>query len=186
MKRITKSIATIAGAVALTLGLSACEGDGNNVQANDQKKAASQLDIYQKNQPVPLFDWSQYRATLIDILNAQVHGQVTTSFFFNQGVDNPIHTCPSIGFPVPTTAQLTNPDQAFDWHETSAVLPQPEQSGVYTGDSSGTYAVCVAPSGQKYIKYWEGFIDTVGAPAHWEPGKGIVLDGDPTVKVTTK
>jgi hypothetical protein len=155
--------------------------------ANDQKVTNTQLDRYQKNQPVPQYDWSQYRQTVIDVENARVHGVATTTFFFNMGAREPFKSCPSIGFPVPSTAQLTNPDQVVAAPNTSSEsIGQAEPNGTYTGESSGTYVVCVAPSGTKYVTYWEGFVHTEGGAAHWDEKQGVVLDGEPTVKSKSK
>lgn len=163
--------------------------------ANDQKATNSQLDRYQQNQPIPASDWSQYRQTVLDVEAAQIHGVATTTFFFNQGTDKPIKVCPSIGFPVASTAQLTNPDQiSFGGRGDGSglsgeygVIAQQEPNGVYTGDSSGTYTVCVAGDGSKYISYWEGDVQAEGGAAHWDAEQGlIILDGAPTVEVTTK
>lgn len=179
-----RTLAAILAVPVLALSLSACEGDGSAVQA-DEEQANTQLARYQANQPVPLFDWSQYRQTLIDIESAQAHGVTTTTFFFNQGVPAPIKTCPSIGFPVPTTSQVTNPDQVIGSSSGHFIVAQMEPTGVYTGDSSGTYVVCVADDGTDYVTYWEGFVQTEGGPAHWDTDAGlIVLDGPPTVAVT--
>lgn len=151
----------------------------------DQRSTNSQLDRYQKNQPIPASDWSQYRQTIIDVELAQIHGVATTSFFFNLGTPNPVKTCPSIGFPVPTTAQLTNPDQVVSApNSQAAAIAQAEPNGAYSGDSTGTYVVCVAPNGTKYISYWEGDVETEGGSAHWDRMAGaIVLD---SASVTTK
>ncbi len=168
------------------LVLAACTGSGNDSINADQATTNKQLDRYQANQPVPAFDWSQYRQTIIDVENAQVHGVATTTFFFNMGVRQPIKVCPSIGFPVASTAQLTNPDQVvargYNGGTIDGVVGQQEPNGVYTGASTGTYVVCVAPSGVKYVTYWEGDVHTEGGPAHWDDAKGqIILDGTPTV-----
>jgi hypothetical protein len=102
------------------------------------------------------------------------------------GTNNPIKSCPSIGFPVASTAQLTNPEQLVGGSHNSntieGVIAQQEPNGVYTGDSSGTYVICVAPNGVRYITYWEGDVQTEGGPAHWDKAQGmIVMDGAPTV-----
>lgn len=180
--KIIAALLAASGALALT----GCESTPSTLKS-DEEQTATQLARYQKNQPVPQYDWSQYRQTLIDIQSAQVHGVATTSFFFNMGVANPIKSCPSIGFPIPTTAQLTNPEQTVYDYRDSPVLPLMEASGVYTGDSSGTYAICVADDGTAYASYWEGFIQTEGGPAHWDPvQQTIVLDGPPTVETTSE
>lgn len=182
-----------AAALPLAFALGACDSgtDSSTATQNDQAVTNSQLLRYQKNQPVPAFDWSQYRQTIIDVEQAQVHGTATTSFFFNLGTPNPIKSCPSIGFPVATTAQLTNPDQVElhqgNYNGGNVVISQQEPNGVYTGDSSGTYVVCVSKSGQKYVTYWEGDVQTEGGAAHWDRSQGqIVLDGEPTVKAKSR
>lgn len=180
MKRSIRnaSIAIILGLAAAGT-LVACD-DGKSGTAKDQAVVAGQLARYQKNQPVPTFDRSQYRQTLIDVETAEVHGTATTTFFFQQGVADPIMTCPSIGYPLASTAQLTNPEQAQSKYQTPYTLPQEETNGVYTGDSSGTFVVCVQSNGTKQIDYWEGFVYTTGGPAEWD-GTQVVTTGDSTV-----
>ena len=181
-----KKIVIIGAAIALPVLLGASSCDDQSAVNADETQTNSQLSIYQKNQPVPLHDWSQYRQTVIDMEAAQVSVVATTSFFFNQGVEKPFKTCPSIGFPVPTTAQLTNPDQVVGGNGGGNVtVGQMEPTGVYTGDSSGTYVVCIAPNGDKYLSYWEGFVQTEGGPAEWIEGKGVVLTG-PATAVSTE
>ena len=177
--------------VALLLGmltgfLTACTPDTAESTANrDKAKSASQLARYQAVQPAPAFDWSQYRQTLIDVESAQVHGTLTTTFFFNQGVTDPVKSCPSIGFAVPSTAQLTAPEQVIYDEHGNVTTQQIESSGVYTGDSSGTYVVCISSAGIRYVTYWEGFVETEGGPADWNTKThSIETTGKPTV--TTK
>jgi len=185
VNRFTKiGLVTLAASAALLTG---CTAQKASVRA-DQNATNTQLSRYQANQPVPQFDWSQYRQTLIDVQMAQVHGVATTSFFFNLGTSKPIKVCSSIGFPVPTTSQLTNPDQVVPAPNSgSAAISQAEPNGTYTGQSSGTYVVCVADNGTKYVSYWEGDVQTEGGAAHWDDAAGrIVLDGKPTVVAKTK
>jgi len=183
---IIRRLPVLAVAVtAVTFLLAGCTSSRPGSIANDQRNTNSQLDRYQKNQPIPAADWSQYRQTLIDVELAQIHGVATTSFFFNLGTDNPIKTCPSIGYPVPTTAQLTNPDQVVAAPNTqAATIGQAEPNGAYNGPSSGTYVVCVTPSGTRYISYWEGDVQTEGGGARWNRVTGMIeLD---TATVITK
>jgi hypothetical protein len=177
-----KKLVAIAGITVATIGLAACESNSGNKEEQKQQ-AAIQTGMVNK-QPIPNFDFSQLRATLIAIENAQAHGVATTSFFYNQGVKAPVFSCPSIGFPIPTTAQLSNPWQIQWGSNSSGVVGQMEPTGVYNGDSSGTYVECVSPSGKQYAKYWEGYVSTIGGAAHFD-GNQEVLDGEPTV-VTKK
>lgn len=181
-----KLIAPLVVAATAVTALAACGQETQSATSKDQSVVADQLSRYQKNQPVPQFDYSQYRQTLIDVESAEVHGTATTTFFFHMGVQTPFTSCPSIGFPLPSTAQLTNPDQVerhYDNGGGNVVIPQQETNGVYTGSSTGTYVVCVQPNGTKRIDYWEGDVYTTGGPAHWD-GTKIVSDGTSTV--TTK
>lgn len=182
MRNWQKRAAT--GVIVVAIGALALTACTQSSTANDQQATNNQLNVYQANQPIPKADWSQYRQTVIDVEQAQIHGMATTTFEFNMGVADPIQVCPSIGFPVASTSQMTNPQQAVG---SGAVVAQAEPNGVFTGESSGTYIVCVAPDGAKYVDYWEGHVKTIGAPAHWDSvKKTIVLDGTPTVTANTK
>jgi hypothetical protein len=174
-----KKALTIVVAAAAVIGLSSCSQDDGSARSQEQATAAQQLDGFLKAQPVPTVNWSQLRQNLIELQTAQAETTATTSFFFNQGVEQPVMSCPSIGFPIPATYQLTNPDAVVDLgRETGAVtVGQLESTGVYTGDTSGTYVMCVSPAGEAYAFYWEGFVSTVTGPAKWD-GERIVLTGD--------
>lgn len=177
-----KKIAIIGAAIALPviLGASSCEQDSTKA---DRVVTDQQLKAYQQVQPVPLYDYSQYRQTVLDVLAAQVNGIATTSFFMLEGVTKPFDSCPSIGFPMPSTTQVTSPDQVLSNRD--AVVAQAEPNGTYTGNGSATYVVCVAPDGTKYIDYWEGYVKTKGGPAKWdEATQSIVLVGKPTTVAT--
>lgn len=169
--------------VAAALTLTACTGAGQpSAVRQDRETAAANLDRLNDAQPVPEFRWSQIRQNLIEINRSQAETTQTTSFFFNLGVAHPITVCPSIGFPIPTTAQLTNPSQhIFGNNGAAATIGQVEQTGIYTGDSTGTYVMCIDAQGRAYAQYWEGFVSTVAGPAEWDREAGTVrLIGPPS------
>lgn len=180
---------TAVAALAVTVAAVAA-GCNSAPSANrrDQAATGNQLSIYQTNQPIPQSVWSQYRQTLVDVEQAQIHGVATTSFFFNLGSSAPYKTCASIGFPVASTSQLTNPQQTVtSGQDGIAAIGQMEPNGTFTGESTGTYVTCVAMNGMKYVSYAEGYVDTEGGPAHWDKAAGaIVADGAPTVTTTGK
>lgn len=169
-----KKLAVIAVAL-LALVAAGCSSGGANTK--DRTTAAQQLSTFQKNQPVPSFTFSQLRQNLIEIETAQSQTTQTTSFMFNQGVAQPVTVCPSIGFPMPSEDQLTNPESKVPNHDVA--LPQIEANGVYTGASTGTYVICVNAQGQPYAVYWEGFVQTVTGPAAWKDGS-VQLVGSPS------
>lgn len=175
-KLTTTTLAVILGTFVLAAG--SCQTDKTEVRKADERAAVDQLAQYQQAQPVPLFSSSQLRQNLIEIETAQVNATVTTSFFFNLGVADPIHACASIGFPIPGSYQLTNPDQkAGD----GVTVAQIEANGVYTGDTTGTTVICIDSQGRGYAHWWEGFVSTVAGPAEWSDGQ-IVLTGEPTAE----
>jgi hypothetical protein len=184
-----KAIAVLVLAAVASLSACTSSSPAKNVTKSDQQQGADQQQIYRTNQPIPKYDWSQYLQTLIDMEGAQVHGVATTSFFFNAGVRDPIEVCPSIGFQVPSTSELTNPLQLVSngdysnggTYFQSGVIGQQDPNGAFTGNSSGSYVVCVGPGGRKWYQDAEENAHVVGGPAHWDPTKGIVMDGVPSV-----
>lgn len=169
-----RKLTTLLLAGLLVLGLASCEQEDARVA--DERASEKVLLNLQDAHPVPLFQRSQLRQNLVEIVTAQAETTQTTSFFFNMGVTDPIMACPSIGYPIPSTAQLTNPMQLA---HNSTVIPQVEPSGVYTGESTGTYVICIDAQGRGYAVYWEGFVQTVSGPAEWADGQ-VKLVGAPS------
>lgn len=184
--KIRKAALAAAGAVAVVLGVAACNGSANSA-GQQQENATSRQDLstYEQAQPAPHFPYSQIRATAIAVEASQALGEQTTSFFFNQGVRNPIFQCPSIGDPVPNTAELTNPQQVYnDGYPNggqAVTIGNIDPNGLYSPTSStGTNVMCVNGQGQQYLQYWEGFVDTVNGAATWDAATGqIVVTGQP-------
>lgn len=173
---------TIAAAIAVAAAftLTACEGS----RSEESKVAEQQLEQFLQSQPIPIFNSSQLRQNLIDIETAQANATITTSFFFNLGIPDPVHVCPSIGFPIPGTFQLTAPEKGVWSAGDDFALPQLEANGVYTGDTSATTVICIDSEGRGYAHWWEGFVSTVAGPAEWRDGQ-IVLVGEPSAKFST-
>jgi hypothetical protein len=182
-RKIVAGLATLA--VVGGVALSAC-GPGSSPQntENSEQQADSQSLI--TNQPIPHYNFSQIRQTLIDAENASADTTQTTTFFFQMGDPNPINSCPSIGFPVATNAELSNPDQVVGApNNSSAVTGQQDPDGIYSSPStSGTDVICTLNGGQHYLEYWEGDVYTVGGLASWDPSTHAVsVTGAPTANV---
>jgi hypothetical protein len=163
-RRHLASLAALAAAGALVL--TGCTGSSSG-NAADRRTSNSILRQYEISQPVPKFPWSQIRQTAIDVETAQARTTQTTTFFFNQGVADPVQSCPSIGFPVASTTQITNPLTPTGYQDSSTVA-QIDPNGIYSGDSSGTYVLCVGGAGKTYGVYWEGFVYAVTGPATFD------------------
>lgn len=169
-------------ALPALLVLGACGSTASSI-TTDQKSSNSQLSTYQRNQPVPKGNYSEMRATVIAVEEAEIAGTATTTFFYNQGSPVPIKSCSSIGYPVPATTQLTNPEQVSrDGNGGGNVtLPQSDPTGVFSGSTSGTFVVCVQADGTKRVDYWEGYVETEGGAAKVD-SSGVIHDsGSSTV-----
>jgi hypothetical protein len=182
-----KKMLALAGAGVLALSLTSCTGHTST--SSDQQRSAQALNALDKSQPVPVFNYSQIRQTLIDAETAQSNTTQTTSFFFVMGVQNPVFSCPSIGYPVPETDQITNPEQV-KWDEpndnTPYTLPQIDPNGIYGGNTNATFVICVGPNGDKFLEHAEEDVHTVSGPAVWDSATHqIKITGTSTVKVHT-
>lgn len=194
MNRITK-VSVVAGITTAGMVIASCSSNPEMSPAGRREQAnqANIQDMRDRNQPVPQFPISEKRGVAIDIAKAQQQGVATMTFFFTQGVPDPSFQCPSIGYPLPGTTQLTNPQQliyASNGSGGSAMetLHQMDPDGTYVGETSGMYVECVAPNGKSYVVHdGLGTPRTIGGPAHWDYDKHtIVLDGDPTATTTKK
>jgi hypothetical protein len=108
----TRTVALLA--VSAVIGLAGCTSTARpSSVAKDKSLANQQLSRLSTAQPAPEFPYSQIRQNLIEIDTAQANAVQTTSFFFNFAQD-PIASCPSIGYPIASTTQLTNPLQEID------------------------------------------------------------------------
>jgi hypothetical protein len=181
-----KIIGFIAVAVA-AFSLSACSGstDAPSATQVEQQSSAQGLNKLLMAQPVPQYDYSQIRQTLVDAETAQAQATQTTTFFFNQGVQDPVFICPSIGFPVPGTDQITNPNQIIQdrgqYGGGNAVISQIDPNGVYGGNTSATLVLCVNGQGKAYLHHAEEFAHAIAGPAVWDYTHHIIkITGDPT------
>lgn len=165
-----------------------CGNHSSGATKQEQKQQNAISKTLVQNQPLPQFNYSQLRQNLIEVETAEAQGVQTTTFFFNQGSRDPIQTCPSIGAPISTTMQLSNPLQLASIggdHGGTGAIQNLEPTGVYTGDSTGTYVMCIGSDGKPYANYWEGFVQAVFAPAVWDDATHQVkITGPATFKFT--
>jgi hypothetical protein len=185
-----KIITSIVAAGALAAALTACTGAPNAQQQEDQQQQQDAKSL-EASQPIPHYNYSQIRQTLIDAETISADGTQTTSFFFQMGDADPVFSCPSLGMPVANTAQLSNPLQPYQGSantDGSDVVAQIDPNGIYAPSaSSGTYVVCVNGAGQNYLQYWEGDVMTVAAAAEWNAAThSLKVIGAPTAAIDAK
>lgn len=157
---VVASLALLSGTACRTSKQNKTAGKDH---ATEQKAVSDGFARQVNSQPVPVFDWSQVRQTLIDVEGAQATGALSTTAFYLEGIGL-IGWCPSIGSPVASTAQLSSSKQFVDLpgdHTNSLVeVDQGEPTGIYPGGSSGTWTVCLDDNGKKFAHYWEGYVSS--------------------------
>jgi len=178
--------------VFVLCGASSCSGQSQG-QATENKAQQQDETSLVNDQPVPHFNYSQIRATAIDAQTIAANGTQTTSFFFQMGSRDPVYSCPSLGMPVPVTAQLTNPNQVVTQDSQgngisgSATIGQMDPDGIYAPPAgAGTYVICINSSGARYLEYWEGDVMTVTSAATWnDQTHQVQVTGAPTAVIHT-
>jgi hypothetical protein len=186
-KKPTIGLAAAVAVAAVVLGTATACSSGNVGQQVENSQQQEDQAALEASQPLPYFNWSQYRQTLIDAETAEANNTQTTSFMFQMGTPNPVASCPSIGEPVANTASLSNPQQAVGVGNSGTTISQMDPNGVYTPtNSTGTYVICLANGGSKYLFYWEGDVMTVAGAAEWNSQThSVQVIGAPTAAVHT-
>lgn len=148
--------------VALALAVVAC--GPKTAATKDSETVNQQQNAYQVNQPVPRFDYSLERDTVIQLYQARNQALATYTVIVSDGTGDALFACPSIGFPIQADVQLTNPQMPYRWSETSSPtfsVDQPEPNGLYSSKATdGTWVRCVGPDGRTYPVYSEGKVLT--------------------------
>ena len=188
-RRTTAALAASAAiAVTVLCTASACSST-NSGQAQENTAQQADQAALEASQPIPRYNYSQIRQTLIDAETISANGTQTTSFFFQMGNQDPVYTCPSLGEPVANSSSLSNPQQGTGVSGVAGAIAigQMDPDGIYTPtSSSGTYVICLSASGQPYLDYWEGDVFTVSGAAEWdEATHSIKVTGAPTAAIRT-
>lgn len=193
MQRIIIVVAALASILA------ACTVPvNNNSQARDAQRTEQQQSIYEVNQPIPAFTYSQDRDTLIQIYRLRNEARLTYTTFHSMNDPQPVFGCPSRGYPIPADTQLTNPQQlAGAWVPSGSstgdtrsdgkggwvrwvdgVIELPEPNGIYSsGNTDGTWVLCIRPDGSVHPIYSEMKLQTFPFEVHWDAQQKMLVDG---------
>lgn len=177
--------------VFVALGADSCQGAAQQ-QNTETNQVDKQQALYLQVQPVPFFNFSVERDEYIQIYQARMRAVDTYSVVVSM-TGKVLWSCPSKGYPIPYTTQLTNPVREFDaginngW---AVVLNQAEPNGLFTGTTSATWVLCVrqTPGGGVQIvpTYAEPEVLSFSHPVQIVDGN-IVDPGQPaSVSITIK
>jgi hypothetical protein len=168
---------------ASVFGLAACAQGANSQEA---AQVSSQQDIYNKNLPVPTFQYSQERAALIQLYNQRVKGTLNTWTVWMSYSGVPLGMCASKGFPLPYSTELTNPSQVVNGgsNYSGVAVGQMDPNGVYPSQNAlATWVMCLSPDGAVHPQYIETLVTAFTYPVEIQNGK-VVQTGAATVEST--
>lgn len=170
--RIFKFITVVAaiGLSSMCIGANGCSADSTEHEAVDEQQS-----LYVRNQPIPRFPWSLERHLLIQLYQTRNQAVTTYSYVINQYTGRISWSCQSLGFPIPATTQLTNPQRVASQN---AVIPQPEPNGVFAPpDTNGTWVMCAGEGGSLEPAYIEEHVLTFTRPMEEHDGRLVPVEG---------
>ncbi len=140
----------------------------------EQQQVNSQQDIYNKNQPVPRYDWSLPRHLWTKFYDAQNEAVTTFSYLTPITGGAPMFDCASQGYPLPRDTQLTNPHQlVWSGHaQGTGVIDQAEPNGLFSStNTDATIVFCQVGNGTVAPVYTELKVTAFPFPVKWETDK---------------
>jgi len=173
-----KLLALIPVAIAVLLFAASCTAGVDNKQDK-----SNQQEILNINQPNHIYLWSYQRSILQQIEDFQATQIVDTWSVWVSDFGEPMGMCPSKGFPISYTTQLTNPRQEVG--DKGAVIDLADPIGVYpVGTSDATWVLCLI-DGKAYPQRLESKVNTYIYPVKiiFNPQTGkkeLARDGDPS------
>lgn len=165
----------------MCLALIGCSTNSNYVETQQQQDGVNALIV---NQPVPnLGGYSFERQIVIETYLARNRTIATYSYMFTMD-GKVVEICPSIGYPIPYSTQLTAPEK-LAFSSSGAVIPQSEPNGLYPpGDAAATLVQCVNPDGSVSPTYIEWYV--LAFPYRIKSDLKLERIGDPSFSVNVK
>jgi hypothetical protein len=137
---------------------------------------AKQDEVYNKTQPVPMFNYSLPRDLWIQFYKASTTSVVRTWSYPVNLEGEPIVELESIGYPIPMDTQLTNPLKIEDRYEGDVPIPQAEPNGLYTSpNTNATIIMTVDGAGKVAPVYSEPTVLCFPFPVEYDREKGMFV-----------
>ena len=136
--------------------LTACAQSVSDLER--QQQYGGNMAIVQ-NQPVPdLGGYSFERQIVIETYLARNNTIATWAYMTGMN-GQIIEVCPSIGYPIPYSTQLTNPEKIEYNNGSLTTLPNAEPNSLYPpSDAAATLVACVNPDGSVSPVYIEWYV----------------------------
>lgn len=164
--------------------LAGCAPADQVTQTEKQQQGGGNLAIVQ-NQPVPdLGGYSFERQIVIETYLARNNAIATYAYMISMD-GKIIEICPSIGYPIPYSTQLTNPLKYEYTGNGPAVLANPEPNSLYPpSDAAATLVQCVNPDGSVSPTYIEWYV--LAFPYRIKSDFALERIGEPSFTVKPK
>lgn len=142
--------------VLMTFVLTSCGLDTSDIEQGQQREAVNSII---QNQPIPnLGGYSFERQIVIETYLARNNTIATYAYMFTMD-GKIVEICPSIGYPIPYSTQLTNPVRTMNDYVEGSVVSNAEPNGLYPpGDAAATLVQCVQPDGSVSPVYIEWYV----------------------------
>ena len=142
--------------VLIAFVLTSCVG--SDTSAIEQSQQTGAVNAIIRNQPIPdLGGYSFERQIVIETYLARNNTIATYAYMISMD-GKIIEICPSIGYPIPYSTQLSNPARV-DSYSYGITLPNAEPNGLYPpGDAAATLVQCVQPDGSVSPVYIEWYV----------------------------
>jgi hypothetical protein len=142
--------------VLVVFTLISCAPDTSDIEQGQQ---ASAINAIIQNQPIPdLGGYSFERQIVIETYLARNNTIATYAYMITMD-GKIIEICPSIGYPIPYSTQLTNPMRTMNGYYQGSVVANAEPNGLYPpGDAAATLVQCVNPDGSVTPVYIEWYV----------------------------
>lgn len=188
MKKITL-ITLVIALVLSAIGLTGCyeASEQSKTESAIQAAVAQQDGIYNKTEPIPLFNYSLPRHMWIQFYKSTTT-KVIRTWTCEVGMDGKPLTevQETVGYPIPMDTQLTNPQKLTrQWIQGSnggsdgwveGNLLQSEPNGLYTSpNTNATIYFTLGDDGQISPNYCEAFVVAKAYPFHWDEQRQIFV-----------
>jgi hypothetical protein len=163
----------LAAMLLLVLAVVGCTTSANQ---KDNQTVSEQQTVYTTRQPVPRFEFSQDRDTLIQIY--RLRNEVRPTYTVVAAMTGQIvFECASRGYAIPADTQLTNPLGPQYGNSGAMVVEQPEPNGLYSSkNTDGTWVLCVRDDGSVNPVYTEQKVTTFPFPVTHEADSSTLHD----------
>lgn len=172
--------------MGVLMGNSGCEpSEQRKTEQAIQQVVAKQDSIYNKTEPIPIFNYSLPRHMWIQFYKATTQNVVNTWSCEVAYDGEPItEVLPTIGYPIPMDTQLTNPykltsgysNSEGGGHYVDGQLAQAEPNGLYTSpNTNATIYFTVNDDGTTAPNYAETNVVCKPYPFHWDEDRQIFV-----------